>query len=142
MEVGQPYLCSITMIFFYLKKMRTTYFQILFSFLLVCMPNVVSGKDVSPKRVYLTFQSENGSFKQVNEIDGTISIYFKILDIINVNSILLNGSDVTLELVKNHYSLPTLTENATLDITFEIIPTDFYQKNYNTISYQAMNPAP
>lgn len=122
--------------------MRTTYFQILMAFMLVCMPIAMYGKDVSPKRIYLTFQSDNGSFKQVTEIDGTISIYFKIYDLINVNSILLNGSDVTSELVKNHYSLPTLTENSTLDINFEISPIDFFQKKYNTISFQTMQPVP
>jgi len=39
-----------------------------------------------------------------------------------------------LELVKNQYTLPTITKNTTLDITFENITTDLNQIRYNTVS--------
>jgi len=113
--------------------MKAIVIRILFFMLFLCIPTVMFGKEVSPKLVYLTFQSDNGSFRQVTELDGTITIYLKQLDVIKVNMILLNGSDVTFGLEKNHFSLPALTKNATLDITFEDVPTETH---YNTISFQ------
>jgi hypothetical protein len=113
--------------------MNATAICILFAILFLYIPNGVFGKVVSPKLVYLTFQADNGSFRQVTEMDGTITIYLKQLDVIKVNTILLNGTDVTLKLVKNHFSLPELTKNTTLDITFEVAPTEI---TYNTISFQ------
>jgi hypothetical protein len=120
--------------------MKAKSIPLLFAILLLCLPNELFAKEVYPKTVYLTFQAENGSFKQVNELDGTITIYFKTLDVINIHSILLNGSDVTTELVMNHYSLPALTKNTTLDITFEkaiINP----QKSYITRSFESLTSA-
>lgn len=127
--------------------MRSIVFQIILAILLFSLSNVMNGekamvkaeKMVSSKTIYLTLQADYGSFRQVTEIDGTNTIYFKPLDLINVNTILLNGSDVTSELVKNHFSLPALSKNSTLYITFEIEPTNYYQKNYNTISFQSVH---
>lgn len=110
---------------------------LIFGILLTCLPPEVYAIDHSPNRVYLTFQSDNGSFRQETELDGTICIYVMILDVINVNVILLNGLDVTTEMVQNHYALPTLSKNATLNITFENAPSPFNQKKYNTVSYQS-----
>ena len=80
--------------------MKAIVIRILFFMLFLCIPTVMFGKEVSPKLVYLTFQSDNGSFRQVTELDGTITIYLKQLDVIKVNMILLNGSDVTFGLEK------------------------------------------
>lgn len=122
--------------------MKTTFFQMLLLVLLFNIPDVLFGKisniqedDYSATEVvYLTFQAENGSFRQVSNMDGTITIYVKPYDIIKVNSILLNDSDVSLDLVKNHYTLPVLTENATLEITFERAATSQNRIEYSTIT--------
>lgn len=114
--------------------MKATVNHLLFVTLLFCLPIGMYGKELPTKVVYLTLQADNGSFRQVTEMDGTITIYFKVLDLININSILLNGSDVTSELVKNKYTLPALTKNATLDISIENSPTDSNQIRYNTVS--------
>ena len=114
--------------------MKATVIQLLIVTLLFCLPIGMYGKELPSNVVYLTLQADNGSFRQVKEMDGAITIYFKSLDLININTILLNGSDVTLELVKNQYTLPTITKNTTLDITFEKAPTDLNQIRYNTVS--------
>ena len=114
--------------------MKATVIQLLIVILLFCLPIGMFGKELPSKVVYLTLQADNGSFRRVTEMDGTTTIYFKSLDLIHINTILLNGSDVTLELVKNQYTLPTITKNTTLDITFEKAPTDLNQIRYNTVS--------
>ena len=119
------YLCGV---------MKATVIHLLFVTLLFCLPIGMYGKELPTKVVYLTLQADNGSFRQVIEMDGTITIYFKALDLINLNTILLNGSDVTSELVKNQYTLPVLTKNTTLDISIENSPTDSNQIRYNTVS--------
>ncbi len=122
--------------------MKTTFFQVLLIVLLFNLPSGLFGKNANIQEedysatelVYLTFLADNGSFRQVTNQDGTITIYVKPYDVIKVNSILLNGSDVSLDLVKNHYTLPVLTENATLDISFERAATSQYPIEYSTVS--------
>ena len=83
--------------------------------------------------VCLTIQAENGSIKQrVNE-DGTITCIIKTGDIIRVSSIVLNGEDIMNKLESNKLTLPLLTENTTLEITFDSIAS-YNQPVYNTIA--------
>lgn len=122
--------------------MKTTIFQILLVVLLLHIPSGLFGKSSNIQEddysatelVYLTFQAENGSFRQVTNMDGTITIYVKPYELINVNSILLNDSDVSLDLVKNHYTLPAITENSTLNISFERAATCQNPIEFSTIT--------
>jgi len=82
--------------------------------------------------VCLTIQAENGSIKQKVNEDGTITCIFKTVDVIRVSSIVINGVDITNQIDYNVVTLPLLTENATLEITFDS-PETFTQPVYNTI---------
>ena len=82
---------------------------------------------------YLTFQAENGSIKQKFNENGTITCIIKQRDVIRVSSIVLNGDDVTNQLEKNKYTLPVLTQNSTLEITFDST-TNYIQTVYSTIA--------
>lgn len=82
---------------------------------------------------YLTLQADNGSIKQKFNEDGTITCVIKLGDVIRVSSILLNGEDITNQLEKNKLKLPVLTENTTLEISFDEISA-FVTTVYNTIT--------
>lgn len=82
---------------------------------------------------YLTLQAENGSIKQKFNEDGTITCIIKLGDVIRVSSIHLNGEDVTNQLEKNKLNLPALTENTTLEISFDETSA-FVTTVYNTIA--------
>jgi len=88
---------------------------------------------VKNTRVCLTIQAENGSIKQKVNEDGTITCTIKPNDLIRVSSILLNGEDVTNQMEKNKLDLPLLTENATLEVSFESI-SNYPQMVYRTIA--------
>lgn len=83
--------------------------------------------------VCLTVQAENGSVKQKINIDGSITCIIKPDDLIRVSTILLNGEDITNQLEKNKLSLPLLTKNTTLEITFDQEPY-FTEQVYRTIA--------
>lgn len=84
-------------------------------------------------QVCLTIQAENGSVKQKVNEDGTITCIIKTGDVIRVSSIVLNGADVMNQLEKNKLTLPLLTENTTLEITFDSTAS-YTQPVYNTIA--------
>jgi hypothetical protein len=109
---------------------------ILLAFLLVLIVFVdakTQSKVADKKAVCLTIQAENGSIKQQVNEDGTITCIIRTGDVIRVSSIVLNGEDVTNQMESNKFTLPLLTENTTLNITFDSIPT-FTQPIYNTIA--------
>lgn len=83
--------------------------------------------------VCLTVQAENGSIKQKLNADGSITCIIKPGDVIRVSAIFLNGKDVTNLLEKNKLVLPLLTQNTTLEISFEEVPA-FATPTYNTIA--------
>jgi len=83
--------------------------------------------------VCLTVQAENGSIKQKINKDGSITCIIKPNDVIRVSTILLNGEDITNQLEKNKFNLPLITENSTLEITFDQQPY-FTEQAYRTIA--------
>lgn len=83
--------------------------------------------------VCLTVQAENGSIKQKSNEDGTITCIIKPDDVIRVSTILLNGEDITNQLDKNKLTLPILTQNTTLEISFDS-NTSNLQPKFNTIA--------
>lgn len=83
--------------------------------------------------VCLTVQAENGSIKQKINKDGSITCIIKPDDVIRVSTILLNGEDITNQLEKNKFSIPFLTKNATLEITFDH-HSSFTEQTYRTIA--------
>ncbi len=83
--------------------------------------------------VCLTIQAENGSIKQKLNEDGSITCIIKPSDVIRVSSIVINGQDITNRLEKNKFILSQLTENTTLEITFESSSQNI-QPVYNTIA--------
>jgi hypothetical protein len=83
--------------------------------------------------ICLTVQAENGSIKQKFNEDGTITCIIKPGDVIRVTTIYLNGEDVTNQLEKNKLVLPVLTENTTLEISFEEKPL-YIEPIYNTVA--------
>lgn len=97
--------------------------------------NMLAKCIISAAPVYLTVQAENGSLlRQLINNDGTITCIFKPSDVIRINSIMLNGSDVTYQLEGYKYTTPVLTENSTLEISFDSTATDLFQTKYNTIT--------
>jgi len=92
-------------------------------------------KDVNFKAsIYLTFQAENGNYKQLINDDGTFTCIIDPANVIRINSILFNGSDVTQELNGNQYTTPILIKNSTLDICFDSIATVVQTKYYTIAS--------
>jgi len=83
--------------------------------------------------VCLTIQAENGSIRQKVNEDGTITCIIKTGDVIRVSSIVLNGEDMMNHLESNKLTLPLLTENTTLQITFDSTAS-YNQPVYNTIA--------
>jgi hypothetical protein len=105
---------------------------------LLCLCFFVDANRHSDNEIYkpalmITAQAENGSFRQQVNKDGTITCIIKHTDVIRVNSIFFNGSDVTYKLVDNKYTTPVLTENSTLTICFDSINIELYTE-YNTIA--------
>ena len=84
-------------------------------------------------QVCLTLQAENGTIKQSLNEDGTISCIIKSVDVVRISSILLNGEDVMYMLEKNKLNLPYITQNSTLEVNFDKVPTTNYYK-YCTIA--------
>jgi len=103
---------------------------VLYVFVDAKTPTKVAGKKA---QVCLTIQAENGSIKQKVNEDRTITCIIKTGDVIRVSSIVLNGEDVTNQLEKNKLTLSRLTENTTLEITFDSTAT-YTQPIYNTIA--------
>jgi len=83
--------------------------------------------------VCLTLQAENGSIKQKRNADGTITCIIQPEDVIKVSSIVLNGMNITNQLENNKLTLPLLTQDSTLEVTFESISLNI-KTNYNTIA--------
>lgn len=91
-------------------------------------------KNVDKKSVVcLTVQAENGSIKQKTNKDGSITCIIKPDDVIRVSTILLNGEDITNQLEKNKFSIPLLTKNTTLEITFDE-RSSYTEQAYRTIA--------
>jgi hypothetical protein len=91
--------------------------------------------------VFLTVQAENGNIlRQLTNKDGTITCVFKPSDVIRINSIILNGSDVTYQLEGYKYTTPVLTKNSTLEINFDSVDNNSFQTRYNTITFISKMP--
>lgn len=74
-------------------------------------------KEIKP--VSLTLMSENGSVVQRVDDDGELYILIRKVDLVRVNTILLNGEDVTSKLIDNKLTLPELSHDSTLEVYFD-----------------------